>query len=284
MEGLDTGDAFAITLLITNLPVGECYTAVKGSDNPFVWTANENGEIIRTLTFTNGEKLVVRDLPVGTNYRVAEEVTTSYTPSVTVNGTAVPVVQTLPDEDLEGGLGIPAQTLHEGTDEAVVVKNTSATGSLKLTKRVAGNFGNRDTEFTFRITLTYLFEGQTLPLRDTSLITAEKNGDAITLTFTDGVCEVRLKDGDELLLKGIFDGVKYEIEETDSGTYRVSVHGGRSGTIRSNVNGGVTAVGFTNTLNITIPTGVSLTAVPGIAMAALGWISLVLLRRKKKDR
>ena len=284
VEGLDTGDAFAITLLITNLPVGECYTAVKGSDNPFVWTANENGEIIRTLTFTNGEKLVVRDLPVGTNYRVAEEVTTSYTPSVTVNGTAVPVVQTLPDEDLEGGLGIPAQTLHEGTDEAVVVKNTSATGSLKLTKRVAGNFGNRDTEFTFRITLTYLFEGQTLPLRDTSLITAEKNGDAITLTFTDGVCEVRLKDGDELLLKGIFDGVKYEIEETDSGTYRVSVHGGRSGTIRSNVNGGVTAVGFTNTLNITIPTGVSLTAVPGIAMAALGWISLVLLRRKKKDR
>ncbi len=287
VDGLDMGEAFAITLLITNLPVGSRYTAVKGNDNPYIWTANDNGEIIRTLSFRNGEKIVIRDLPVGTKYRVAEAVATEYTPSALVNGASVPLTQTLPDEDLEGGMGIPEQILHEGSDEKVVVKNTSAKGSLRLTKTVTGKFADRKEEFTFRITLTYSYEGETLALKNTDSILAKKNGEEIEVLFLDGVCEVTLKNGDELLLSGIYDGVMYEIEEINSGSYRVTVQGNRIGVIHSNMNNGLTEVGFINTKDAVIPTGVELDMRPviaGTALLGLGIALLILRNRRRKRR
>ena len=184
-------------------------------------------------------------------------------------------------------MGIPEQILHEGSDEKVVVKNTSAKGSLRLTKTVTGKFADRKEEFTFRITLTYSYEGETLALKNTDSILAKKNGEEIEVLFLDGVCEVTLKNGDELLLSGIYDGVMYEIEEINSGSYRVTVQGNRIGVIHSNMNNGLTEVGFINTKDAVIPTGVDLDMRPviaGTALLGLGIALLILGNRRRKRR
>ena len=283
VNGLDSNADFPITLLISNLTPGQGYKAKKGTDNPYTWTADMNGEIVRTLLFRNGETLLIESLPVGAKYRVAENVLSGYTPSVKINGEATELTQSLPDDGLEGGMAIPLQTLHEGNDVQVVFTNTSKTGALRITKTVSGELGNRDKKFNFKITLVYLYGGEEHALEDTSRITAKLNGEPIELTFAEGVCTVKLGDNDELLLENIYDGVHYSVAETNSGPYRVTVEGNQSGTIQSNISNGIIVVAFTNTLNIIVPTGVMLTIVPGVILVLTAAIGLIVLVRKKKE-
>ena len=247
VEGLDTGTGYEISILLSNLTAGSKYTAVKGTDNPFVWTANSAGEIIRTLSFQNNEEIEIKGLPVGTKYRVAEATSDGYIPSIFIDESQITLVQTTQSEGFVDGIGILEQTLHEGSDVNVVVKNARKTGSLRLHKIVEGTSTTEETQFSFTIALTYFKNREKIAMIDTESITATLNGEPLSLNFIDGKCIVSLKDQDVLTIEGIYDGVQYEITEEENASYRASIQGNQSGTIRYCENEEVTEIVFTNT-------------------------------------
>lgn len=247
VEGLDTGTGYEISILLSNLTAGSKYTAVKGTDNPFVWTANSAGEIIRTLSFQNNEGIEIKGLPVGTKYRVAEATSDGYIPSIFIDESQITLVQTTQSEGFVDGIGILEQTLHEGSDVNVVVKNARKTGSLRLHKIVEGTSTTEETQFNFTIALTYFKNREKIAMIDTESITATLNGEPLSLNFIDGKCIVSLKDQDVLTIEGIYDGVQYEITEEENASYRASIQGNQSGTIRYCENEEVTEIVFTNT-------------------------------------
>ena len=155
-----------------------------------------------------------------------------YTPSICVNGTDTPLVRVRPDEGFENGMGTAELTVHEGDSLKVTITNSSRLGALRISKTVAGSFGDRFAKFPFRIELTQLQGGTVKPLTDTELIVIKKNGEVIGDEFADGVLEIELGHGDVLLIEGIYDGVYYSVSETDHGYYEVSVSGLSEGTIR----------------------------------------------------
>ena len=280
--GLNLGESFEITLRLSNLAAGAQYIAQKGEENPLVWTANGTGEINRTIPLKHGETLVIQNLPVGATYRIGEAIYSGYVTTMTINGNDVALSKTLPSEGFDGGLAVSAQTLHEGDAPEAVVRNSLQKGALRITKQVSGNIGNRYELFTFRIAFTYPYGDRIVPLSDISSISAQLNGEPAILSFTDGVCETKLKHGDELLIEGIYAGVQYEITEVDGEGYEVSVRGNSSGTIQSDENG-VTEAAFLNTKNAAIPTGVMLTIVPGVIIVGIAIVGLIVFSRKKKE-
>lgn len=284
VDGRDRGEAFSITILLQNLEPGEIYSAVKSGDEPFIWVVNDEGEIIRTLDLYNGEILTIFGLPIGTVYRVAERDFAGYTPSICVNGTDTPLVRVRPDEGFENGMGTAELTVHEGDSLKVTITNSSRLGALRISKTVAGSFGDRFAKFPFRIELTQLQGGTVKPLTDTELIVIKKNGEVIGDEFADGVLEIELGHGDVLLIEGIYDGVYYSVSETDYGYYEVSVSGLSEGTIRSGVNGGLSEVDFTNTRDGIIPTGtsVSVARAAGLCLAASAGAALITAVRKRR--
>ena len=244
VDGLNNGAAFEITLLISELSPGSRFTAVRASDNPFVWTANDNGEIIRTVSLKDNESLVIRGLPIGAKYRVAEADPDGYIPSVQINGTQIEVSRTLIDEGLGGGMGIAEQTIHEGDRISVVITNSSKTGALKISKHLAGNDTNPEELFPFRIMLSYKNKDVETPLTETSSVTVKLNGEIKDATFINGILEVSLGDNDTLLIEGIYEGVDYSVDEIDSGKYELTVEGSKTGKITSRQ---VSEIIFTNT-------------------------------------
>jgi len=279
VEGLNTGASFSITVLIENLEPGAAYTAVKGSDNPYVWVASEAGEIMRTISFKNGESVTVYALPVGTEYRIAEKDAAGYSPRIEINGVQTETERVGASDGFEDGIACVKQTVHEGESIDVRVINSSKMGVLKIQKEINGGFANVNAEFLFRVKLSQKSGDSETALLDVSTITVEKNGDTIDAVFSEGVLEISLGNGDVLLIEGIYDGVHYTVSEVDSGAYTVTVEGNKEGKIQS----GVTAeVKFINTREAQIPTGVELSAVPGMLLILSSILGFALLLRRRK--
>ncbi len=244
VDGLYFGDNFDITVVISSLTPGSSFAAIKTGDNPFIWTANDSGEIIRTVSLKENETIIIRNLPIGSKYRVSEADTASYTPSVFVNGSQVELARTRADEWLDGNLATAEQVIHEGDCTSVIVTNTSKTGSLKITKHLAGKADDPEERFPFRIKLTYKKSNEDVPLPDYRTVEVKLNGEVIEAQFINGVFEIELGDNDTLLIDGIYEGADYIVEELDSGIYELTIEGSESGKITSQR---ISEIIFTNT-------------------------------------
>lgn len=126
--------------------------------------------------------------------------------------------------------------------------NTTAPGSLTISKTVSGNAASTTKEFTFIVKLM-------------------ENGDPWNseatyggVTFTNGVATFKLKAGDSKTITGIPAGFDYTVTESDNNGYIVSATvDGKTATLTNNMLGGTIAAGaetkvvFKNTKNYVYP-------------------------------
>lgn len=78
------------------------------------------------------------------------------------------------------------------------------TGQLTISNKVEGNYGEKNKDFLFEVTVTG--NGESIPL----------NGLVGDLNFTDGVARFTLKDGESKTVSGLLAGYSYKVEEVDA--------------------------------------------------------------------
>lgn len=126
--------------------------------------------------------------------------------------------------------------------------NTTAPGSLTISKTVSGNAADKNKEFTFTLTLSK--NGEIMPGE-------VKYGG---FTFKDGKYTFKLKNGGDEIFTGLPVGTTYTITESDNNGYIVSATvDGKTATLTNNMLGGTIAAGaetkvvFKNTKNYVYP-------------------------------
>lgn len=104
--------------------------------------------------------------------------------------------------------------------------NTTAPGSLTISKTVSGNAASTTKEFTFTVTL--MENGDPW------------NGEATYggVTFTNGVATFELKAGDSKTITGIPAGFDYTVTESDNNGYTVTVNGQNTATATGKIMAG----------------------------------------------
>ncbi len=159
----------------------------------FNYTGSKTGSITSgsTVTLKHGESITIKDLPVGTKYKVTENEanTGGYTTTSTnASGTV--------------------------TDKGIIVsfvntKNEIPKGSLTIDKVVSGNAGELTRDFTFKIEL---FDDEDNVLTETFNYTGSKTG-----SITSGSV-VTLKHGESITIKDLPVGTKYKVTENEANT------------------------------------------------------------------
>ena len=153
--------------------------------------------------------------------------------------------------------------------------------SLRITKKVAGSMGDYTQSFDFDLRL---WDSNGNPITD--VLTCVKDGEDCTWTPTDtGRYKFSLSHDEYIEFQGLPVGSKYTIEEARFGDYVISVEGGTltdgtvTGTLEDNVE-----VGFTNTLNGVVPTGVSAEARWLASMMLMSCCGMAWLLNRRRRR
>lgn len=173
------------------------------------------------------------------------------------------------------------------------VTNTYASYDLTVSKAVTGNQG--DINKYFKVTVTSAMPaGKAYPYGETAytvdITGAEANPTAsastiysemtnpatVTATELAAGVDFYLKNGQSIVIEGLPNGATYSVTETNEG-YTQSPEGAIAGTIEDD---DATAA-FTNNKQGTIPTGVVLGTVSGIALLAGGAFGIVAIKRRK---
>ena len=210
-------------------------------------------------------------------------------------------------------LEIAGYVLHSNTDDAPDVAMGSDNGSggtytdtksqgftnvydtsdLTFRKEVSGNQASRDKYFAFTVTISEAVPG-TVYTVDLRKADATSGTNAATIAANAGKTNVSeltvgkdrtvtqtfyLQHGQEITIKGLAQGTKYEVTE-NAEDYKSSNPDGITGTIASD---DVTAA-FTNTRDGVIPTGVLLTVAPFAAIMAIGAVGILVMVGKKRKR
>lgn len=153
--------------------------------------------------------------------------------------------------------------------------------NVTISKVVSGNMGDRNKDFSFKVTLT---DGDGNDVNFTMTSTSEITIDGNKATFT-------LKHDESLDLTAIPVGSKITVTETDNAGYTVSytvnegdpVNGAEAEDIEVSGNG--TTIVFTNHKDTTVDTGISLDDLPYVIMLILaGFGALGIFIRKRKYR
>lgn len=265
---------------VTELTAGDDYGFVllkpdgTGAGNVAFDRVGADGRVLETgLTDSRGYFALKAgqraefDLTAGKTYQVREADPGSYAKVLrcSVNGN----VQPLPGET-EDLVIDPDRPV-----EAVFVNSLNTT-ALTVGKRVAGNMGDRDQEFSFRV----------------RLYTGEPGGRGAFISFPAGsgydvqAGEARfaLKHGQQLTLEGIPLGawavVTEDLEADYETCYTLSDGEGQGRTARVPGLLDPAEVLYTNTREVTIETGVALDTAPYVWMGAAGLLPLLKRRRK----
>nr|WP_303008891.1 DUF5979 domain-containing protein [uncultured Anaerostipes sp.] len=183
----DKNKEFTFTVTLDDTSVNGTYDDMK-----FV-----NGVAIFTLK--HGESVTAKDLPANIGYKVVESDNEGYT--VEKSGDA----GTIPES---GTATAPFKNIK---NEASPVPKS---GNLTVSKKVEGNAGDKNKEFTFTVTLD-----------DTSV-----NGTYDDMKFVNGVAIFTLKHGESVTAKDLPANIGYKVVESDNEGYTVE-KSGDAGTI-----------------------------------------------------
>lgn len=170
----------------------------------------------------------------------------------------------------------------KGEKKSDTFENTYSAGTLKVSKTVEGNLGDKDKYFEFKVTLTgekgktyadsYTVSGGSNKANPTSI----KIGDETTFL---------LKHGETISIANLPYGVTYTVTESDytAAGYTITAKTGDTGT----VNAAEQTAAFTNTKTGTPDTGVNLTTLPYILVFAgvivIAGAAFITRRRKFED-
>ena len=163
--------------------------------------------------------------------------------------------------------------------------NTYKSGTLEVKKVIAGNLAQDDEEFKIKVTFT-----SAKPVG--SVVAYTVNGEEKTIndwkesedrTYT-AFADITVKGGSTVDFSNVPDGVKYDVDETDSGDGYTPTYKGKNGTLAADEtvgNADATAT-VTNTKNSTVDAGVLLNNAPYIAI--LGGAAVVAIYVVNKRR
>lgn len=177
----------------------------------------------------------------------------------------------------DAGTLIPSYYLY--TDSNKTVKkdgftNAYTAGSLKVTKTVTGNLGDKKKEFDFNVTFTKP-EGKSWDMNGIVL------PDGAT-KVSDGVYSFKLKHGATAEFKNLPYDVTYTVTETAADGYTTTVGNVETNVATGSIKADVTTVAFTNYKNGEIDTGVTTENLPYILL--IGFVVLagaaLLIKRK----
>lgn len=183
----------------------------------------------------------------------------------------------------------------EDSKKPVKFDNKIQTTSLKVTKKVTGNAGDRNKDFTFSIKLEDN-SGKGLYKSGKVSMTITKKDNSKTQVEVDlGTAKLfELKDGESATIDKLPQGIQYFVTETndDGCKQSATVNKDTSTTTTApeeyTLGKGVTSdntpdeIVVTNTKNSTTPTGVAMTIAPyvGLTILALGGVLYVFKKRK----
>lgn len=169
--------------------------------------------------------------------------------------------------------GVHTQGIGEGTEKSDTFENTYSAGTLKVSKTVGGNLGDKSKYFEFKVTLTGE-EGKTYA---DSFAVSGGSYEQNPQTASIGENTFYLKDGDTISIANLPYGVTYTVTETAVEGYETTKTGD-SGTI----NAAAQTAAFTNIKEGDIDTGISLDSLPYILMLVVVGAAIVVVSTRKK--
>lgn len=245
-----------------------------------VTTANAPVPTIGKVTYAKGEagsanmtKTITITLPTYTavgKYTYTFRENNNGTAGVTYRSDEIKLVVTVIEQN--GKVRVAAVHTEKEGEKSGNFENTYSAGTLKVTKTVTGNLGDKDKEFDFTVTFTkpegknWDMDGIVLPIGATKV--------------SDGKYSFKLKHGATAEFKNLPYGVSYVVEEADysSEDYRITEKTGDTGSI----NAAETTAAFTNNKDGQIDTGVTTESLPYVVL--MGFVVLagaaLLLKRK----
>lgn len=183
--------------------------------------------------------------------------------------------------DTEGNLRIAAvhaesenNALEAGKTKKDNFPNTYSAGTLKVSKTVTGNLGDKDKYFEFKVTLT----GETdKTYGETYTVTGGSNtANPATIKIGEETT-FQLKHGDIISIANLPYGVSYTVTETAADGYTTTKTGNTG-----SINAAEQTAAFTNKKDGTIDTGVMLDSMPYVLVLAVVGAAVIALIAKKR--
>lgn len=197
------------------------------------------------------------------------------TAGVTYYGDTMKLVVTVTN-GTDGLVRTAAIHTEKSGDKADSFANTYSANTLKVTKTVTGNLGDKSKYFEFTVKLTGE-EGKTYA--DSYAITKATSQDTAATIEVGGEATVYLKDGETISIANLPAGVTYTVTETAVDGYKTTSTG-ESGTISAEA---ASAAAFTNDKSGEIDTGVILSSAPYVvilAVVAAAAVAFVIKKRR----
>ena len=176
-------------------------------------------------------------------------------------------------------------------------ENTVAAYDLTISKTVSGNQGEKNKDFNFTISFENLVPNGIYTYTDSTGNHTFQAGQDGKYTFSSTGTPITLTNNQNIKFEDLPYGAKYTITEDDysgyttTSTARETANGTEEGDVLANgrvvsdtITGikGDTTVGYTNTKDGTIPTGILLTIAPFAALVIIGFAGIVVVLLKKK--
>lgn len=217
---------------------------------------------------------------IGTfTYKMQEEVVDTAAAGVTYNTGDIDVVvqRTWVWNETQNEKSVKTvYAIHDANGKLSEITNTFDAGSLKVTKKLEGDFADYSDKFKIKVVLSKPTD---------KIIANDIFVDGVKVTpeewATDGTytIEKELGDNESYTITNIPVGVTYTVNEANSGTYTPS-YSGETGTIAADTEASATV---TNTKNATTPGGVIMTIAPYALMVVLaGAFAVVFLTRRNR--
>ena len=180
-----------------------------------------------------------------------------------------------------GKLRIAAVHVESEGTKSDTFPNTYSAGSLKVTKSVEGNMGNKDKYFKFTVTLEAPVNKEVKSAIGVGKTSYPSNPTSITVgTATD----FYLKDGETLSFTNVPYGVTYTVTEANE-DYTTTVNGTADVEGTGTIEHETTTAAYVNTKTGEVDTGVVLNNMPYIlvlAMLAAG-VAVFIIRKRRED-
>ena len=180
-----------------------------------------------------------------------------------------------------GKLRIAAVHVESEGEKSDTFPNTYSAGSLKVTKSVEGNMGNKDKYFKFTVTLNAPKNKEVKSAIGVGKTSYPSNPTSITVgTATD----FYLKDGETLSFTNVPYGVTYTVTEANE-DYTTTVNGTAGVEVTGTIEHETTTAAYVNTKTGEVDTGVVLNNMPYILVLAVlaAGVVVFIIRKRRED-
>lgn len=294
LVGAGSSPAETFTLKVLSSSVSES----EATSAPDLGTITGAAFDVGAATADGATVNIVLNLPefdkVGIYDYILQENADAKTPGVTYEGKKFALRVTVVNDESEGATAgdvkVSSVKFHGVTESEngvytitnekfSSIENTYSAGTLKVSKTVTGNMGDKNKYFEFSIKLTGE-EGKTYAACDVS--GGSEAAENATSIAVDGQAHTfKLKHDDTIIIKNIPYGVSYVITETAAEGY-TPTQTGDAGTIGA----AEQTAAFTNNREGTPDTGISLDTLPYVLMltvVAAGVVAMIARKRRVED-